>query len=487
VVGGHRLVFGVFVCGMVALRTRVPGAGLVPYGLAAAFFALGSVPVGHQELAALIAQQPAVSHRAREHLTASPFGTIHAALFSLPRPVGTAVPERALLAKFDPLGADVTGAVPRDPELWMRGREDAASSPDVNRAAKGDLAIPRLQIDVNREVVAALEGLPATEPELSEADELEAALRFKPFPEYDISLSLELHTTVPADPTESASADADDAAAGEGTDPRTAFGETRLYFEGVPMTKTLAKIEPWAPDEVPVLMLPGGSAVAEAERARPEEKAVGSRFSTAKLADPKLAETKLAETKPEPKKEPVTLAAKGEAEGDPKGLVSPAALLKLTGKTRARAERCLANAVYFEARGESVRGQIAVAQVVLNRAFSGYYPEDVCGVVYQGARRHLSCQFTFACDGIPDVVTEQEPWERAKKIATAALDGKIWLKDVGKSTHYHANYVNPYWVRSMRRLQRIGVHSFYRPRKWGDGSDAPTWGKPANAEVAARF
>jgi spore germination cell wall hydrolase CwlJ-like protein len=220
------------------------------------------------------------------------------------------------------------------------------------------------------------------------------------------------------------------------------------------------RMEPWAPGEAPLLEGPALAAVT------PE-------------AEPELP--------PQAKKEPVTTAAKGEVASEPKGLLSPAALLELSPKARAKAERCLSNAVYFEARGESVRGQIAVAQVVLNRVFSGYYPSDVCGVVYQGAHRHLSCQFTFACDGIPDVVTEQEPWERAQRIAKAALDGKIWLKDVGKATHYHASWVNPYWVRSMRRLQRIGVHSFYRPRRWGDGSEAPTWGKPMNAEIATRF
>src|SRR5262249_43828085 len=95
----------------------------------------------------------------------------------------------------------------------------------------------------------------------------------------------------------------------------------------------------------------------------------------------------------------------------------------LAARAREKAEKCLANAVYFEARGEPVRGQIAVAQVVLNRAFSGYYPNDVCGVVYQNAHRHLACQFTFACDGIPDVVTEPDAWERATRIARATLDG----------------------------------------------------------------
>jgi hypothetical protein len=78
---------------------------------------------------------------------------------------------------------------------------------------------------------------------------------------------------------------------------------------------------------------------------------------------------------------------------------SPAERLHLEGKERVKAERCLANAIYFEARSEPVRGQMAVAQVVLNRAFSGFYPNDICGVVYQNASRHLACQFTFACDG----------------------------------------------------------------------------------------
>jgi spore germination cell wall hydrolase CwlJ-like protein len=108
---------------------------------------------------------------------------------------------------------------------------------------------------------------------------------------------------------------------------------------------------------------------------------------------------------------------------------TPAELLGLdiNAKERAKAERCLANAVYFESRSEPVRGQIAVAQVVMNRVFSGYYPGDVCGVVYQNAHRHLACQFTFACDGVPDVVTEPDAWLRAKRIAADMLDGKLWM------------------------------------------------------------
>ncbi len=122
---------------------------------------------------------------------------------------------------------------------------------------------------------------------------------------------------------------------------------------------------------------------------------------------------------------------------------SPAERLNLTGPKRVKAEKCLANAVYFESRSEPVRGQIAVAQVVMNRAFSGFYPNDVCGVVYQNAHRHLACQFTFACDGIADVVNDQESWERAKRISRETLDGKLWLPEIAKSTHYHASYVQP--------------------------------------------
>jgi len=156
--------------------------------------------------------------------------------------------------------------------------------------------------------------------------------------------------------------------------------------------------------------------------------------------------------------------------------MSPAERLGLDAKGRAKSEKCLAEAIYFESRGEPVRGQMAVAQVVMNRVFSGYYPNNVCGTVYQNSHRHLACQFTFACDGIPDIVREQDAWERAKKIAADTLDGKVWLPEVGKATHYHAAYVRPYWVREMAKMYRVGVHTFYRPRRWGDGAAAPAWG-----------
>jgi hypothetical protein len=161
---------------------------------------------------------------------------------------------------------------------------------------------------------------------------------------------------------------------------------------------------------------------------------------------------------------------------------SPAYRLKLDDKAYAKAQRCLANAVYFEARSEPVRGQMAVAQVVMNRVFSDFYPNDVCGVVYQNSHRRLACQFTFACDGKSKAIHDRHSWTVANRIARQTLDGQIYLPEVGKSTHYHAAYVRPIWAREMRKLARFGLHSFYRPYAWGNGANMPTWGK-AMAQV----
>ncbi|HXD46296.1 MAG TPA: cell wall hydrolase [Pseudolabrys sp.] len=158
---------------------------------------------------------------------------------------------------------------------------------------------------------------------------------------------------------------------------------------------------------------------------------------------------------------------------------SPIERLHLDGKSLARAERCLANAVYFEARDQPYKGQVAVAQVVMNRVFSGFYPEDVCGVIYQNADRHLACQFTFACDGKRKTINERGAWARANRIAKETLAGKLYEQAVGTATHYHALYVHPNWVREMHKLARYGIHSFYRPIAWGNGSDEPIWSKLA--------
>lgn len=145
----------------------------------------------------------------------------------------------------------------------------------------------------------------------------------------------------------------------------------------------------------------------------------------------------------------------------------PALQLGLAGAALARAQKCLSEAVYWESRSEPERGQMAVAQVVVNRAVSGFYPRDICGVVYQNAHRYLACQFTFACEGRRSLVpTEAEPWSQASRIARDMLAGRTWIPEVGHATHYHATYVRPWWARSMNRLQQIGVHVFYRPRQW---------------------
>jgi hypothetical protein len=164
---------------------------------------------------------------------------------------------------------------------------------------------------------------------------------------------------------------------------------------------------------------------------------------------------------------------------------TPAQLLHLEGKERAKAERCLANAIYFESRSEPLRGQMAVAQVVMNRVFSGFYPNDVCSVVYQNAHRHLACQFTFACDGKSKAITERGAWARANRIARQTLDGQIYLPEVGKSTHYHAVYVHPNWVHEMKKLVRYGIHNFYRPWAWGNGAEMPVWGGAGRKKEAA--
>ncbi|MCW5719201.1 MAG: cell wall hydrolase [Bauldia sp.] len=125
--------------------------------------------------------------------------------------------------------------------------------------------------------------------------------------------------------------------------------------------------------------------------------------------------------------------------------------------------RCLAEAVYFEARGEPIRGQIAVAQVVINRLRNPAYPGTVCGVVYQNQHMRNACQFSFACDGIRDVVTDRNAWSIAQAIANSEIDGTaIYLDEIGSATHYHANYVRPNWAPQMQRMAQIGVHIFYR-------------------------
>lgn len=131
---------------------------------------------------------------------------------------------------------------------------------------------------------------------------------------------------------------------------------------------------------------------------------------------------------------------------------------------------CMATAIYFEARGESYRGQVAVGQVVMNRVAHKLYPDTICGVVYQNQNKRNACQFSFACDGIPERVTEQKAWDQAMKIAKDVIAGREYIADVGYSTHYHATYVYPHWAPRMKKNTKIGMHVFYQfKRGWKFG------------------
>jgi len=129
---------------------------------------------------------------------------------------------------------------------------------------------------------------------------------------------------------------------------------------------------------------------------------------------------------------------------------------------RARELRCMATAIYFEARGESVRGQIAVGQVVMTRVRSDFYPKTICGVVFQGQWNKNACQFSFACDGATDVPKEKEQWAAALDVAKQVISGKAHLSDIAEATHYHAVYVRPHWAKMVKRIKQIGIHIFYK-------------------------
>jgi spore germination cell wall hydrolase CwlJ-like protein len=450
---------------MTAFRPWPRGA-IAPFGLAGFIFVLTPGGIGYQDLSSAVAAEPVSTRHWRQFMVASPFGTIDAANFSLPRPLGSTFAEPAAI-QLASLTSDTFGVMSDAPD--NRFTRSGLVYPSVDRKAKGDFqgapaggepySIESASTVPNEPVGTAEPQAPA-----SADDEIEAAVRFEPFPEYDISLSLELHPQIRPDEAFASAEESqpDISLLAMANDPDPSDRNKRVFFGSDLIGSSLAGIIPWANGEEPIVMFPRAPSDPDIKQAAlsPSDTGIGQRDGE-------------------------SIAGKGEVTSEGRRPKTPAERLKLDGKTREKAEKCLANAVYFESRGEAVRGQIAVAQVVMNRVFSGYYPGDVCGVVYQNAHRHLACQFTFACDSIPDVVTEPEPWERAKRIAKATLDGKVWLPEIGKATHYHAYWVRPRWVREMRKLHKVGVHTFYRPRYWGDGSDEPTWGTAASTQEAA--
>jgi spore germination cell wall hydrolase CwlJ-like protein len=136
---------------------------------------------------------------------------------------------------------------------------------------------------------------------------------------------------------------------------------------------------------------------------------------------------------------------------------------------QARSVDCLAAAAYYEAATEGDDGMRAVAQVVINRLRHPAFPKTICGVVFQGSERATGCQFTFTCDGSLARTPSIAGWKRAREIASAALKGKVF-KPVGYSTHYHTNWVVPYWSGTLDKVAQIGTHLFFRWQGW--------WGTP---------
>lgn len=459
---------------MSVLRNHPKGARFASFGIGLFIFALMPRETGYQDIGSLLARQPGVAERWQKQVF-SAASSIQLATYSFSRPIGTSVPQSAMvrLASLD--GRDVTGSISRNPMLQAPARYQASDFPKVDRALKGDrLAIVTPAPETaapdpapaqddpatsNRSVFGAKTvQLPVALPQAMSPEsaavldpELQEAMRAPPLPQYanppkanDNALSL---AAQPLNALKQATVAAP---------PRDPFSvkTSSLFFGSSSLGGSVESIESWQPGAEPLIVMPD-----------PDMK-------LASLSPPNEDAGNATESGE-------SVAPKGEVNADNQRAKSPAERLALNDKSRAKSEKCLAEAVYFESRGEAVRGQIAVAQVVMNRVFSGKYPDTVCGVVYQNKYRHLACQFTFACDNIPDVIREPEMWERARKISKAMLDGQIWLPEVGKSTHYHAYWVRPSWVAEMKKMYKFGVHTFYRPRAWGAGDEEPSWGTPA--------
>ena len=461
---------------MFGLRSRPKDVRIASFALGLCVFALMPTEIGYQDIASLLARQPGVAERWQKRVF-SAASNIQLATYNFGRPMGTSSPQAATyrLASLDNQGIDITGSVTRNPLVQAPPRYQASDFPKVDRTLKGDRLVT---LPASPEANAPAQSAPANEdPSTSNASvmgaktataprpaerapldpELQAALNAPPLPQYDLSLSLEPKPFEERKP-------APDVPAAALAPPRDNFSfKTSSLFLGSSLGSP-ESIERWRPGEEPMVVMPG--AVPD-----PEMKIMASLPVD---ADGPVRAGEMGES----------IAPKGEVNSDNQRVKTPAERLGLFDeKSRAKSEKCLAEAVYFEARGEAVRGQIAVAQVVLNRAFSGFYPNTVCGVVYQNKHRHFACQFSFACDNNPEVIREPDMWDRAQKIAKASLGGQLWLPEVGKSTHYHAYWVRPSWVNEMKKLYKFGVHTFYRPRAWGDGSEAPSWG--TSAETAA--
>jgi spore germination cell wall hydrolase CwlJ-like protein len=512
---------------MSASRIGVTGACCsARFWLSALCAALMPTSIGYQDMAALLAREHA--EPSHWHLIISP---VQAATFSYSRPIGSAIPQPLGFqnVNYDPRSLDafswkidepIHARPARQIEYPTVVRTHKANRLPASVAAPAPVAVP-VQPPANPQAAPAAPAIPAM-PQAGQTVPAnnKVAHTMPPSPAPAVS-AIEAHqeqhreeiTLAPAAPANAAApalpgspappaqpsppqaesappqtklataADEDDAALadkppeipapGEADygpspalggmsflDANAAEGSSAIYFGGV--MGSPSKLQSWAPGAEPILASPAAELAAQSVDTNIKLSALEGSDNDTGAGE--------------------SVAGKDDASR----LQTPAQRLGLEGKERAEAEKCLADAVYFEARGEVRKGQEAVAQVVMNRVFSGYYPHDVCGVVYQNAHRHLACQFTFACERKDlNRIDEPDMWEQAKAIAKDELDGKIWLAEVGHATHYHAYWVHPSWVHEMTRLFKLGVHTFYRPRNWGDGDDEPVWGKTSLDKTSA--
>jgi Cell Wall Hydrolase len=462
---------------MVALRIRSWAASASPFWFGALCTALAPTSIGYQDLAAFLAQQPGVSERWRDHLIASPFGTIHAATFSFSRPIGTTMSE--------PVGARAVNVDPRslDVKVWFGNNGSPlvrpalqVAYPTVNRRLKGNRmpvpepastssgteSVPQLQpINAPAATQPAPVLPPISGPRPKSVERLDDGLAapidaFGSLPK-EMSADDDVTSTILPTPVATAVPERDGAHDAETDDDMfladkppeiPSAGESGESESVRSLFSSLASLNEDPVERNAQLYFSGG---VMGVRSGLEQWPLGAEpVLVSRVRDPDIKLSAL-EASPEGGPGGESIAGKDDAGR----LMTPAERLGLEGKERAKAEKCLADAVYFEARGEPLRGQMAVAQVVMNRVFSGYYPNNVCGVVYQNANRHLRCQFTFACEGKDlSKVDELDMWEQAKTISKDMLDGEIWLTEVGHATHYHA---------------------YCRPRAWNDVPEGPVW------------
>lgn len=472
-------------------------------GLAASFLVLSCQSVAYQDLVSYLAQRSGVDQTWRRHVASLVRPQMTMASFALARPMPReeAEPQR-VLARFD--AAAASGANPRSGDRLVgpavgAGLGRAVVYPQANRDAKSDLLVERSRLRPSltaaRPTTAMLEAPAdlttvarlARDPTIARVDTEHSPLALGGVQLAAVApdAMLDDRTSVarlglagpaiapadaqPADPAQ-AHGQADETQPGGGEPDEAQFGEERRFATELAEDRAGIAISGEGP-----LARAGVGFGTPALPLENEPFRVTTTHEPVAGFDPILGAfaTDRRGDRPDPALARVfrTPAPSSLDETSPERQTRtghPVLSLELSGAALARAQKCLAEAVYWEARSEPERGQMAVAQVVVNRAVSGFYPRDICGVVYQNAHRYLACQFTFACEGRRSLVaTEPEPWTLASRIARDMLAGRTWLAEVGHATHYHATYVRPWWARSMNRLQQIGVHVFYRPRQWG--------------------